>query len=100
MVLKCGRVITVALFLLAGTGTLACEDNPDECYSNSDCPKGCKCIPTYYHSGNRSGGYCALPEGGQCVLPEGGLDGSPNGKDGGGDTGGGGTGGSDDTDGG
>jgi hypothetical protein len=88
MGLTYGRVMAVALFLLVGTVTIACEDASDECYSNGDCPDGCKCVPTYYHSGNRSGGYCALPEGGECVLPDGGWDASSRdsgGRDGGGD---------------
>jgi hypothetical protein len=37
---------------------LACEDNPDECFSNNDCDAGMTCVATYYNSKARSGGYC------------------------------------------
>jgi len=36
----------------------ACEDNPEECYSDEDCGDGYLCEPTYYNSGSRSGGVC------------------------------------------
>lgn len=36
----------------------ACEDNPEECYSDEDCGEGYFCEPTYYNSGSRSGGVC------------------------------------------
>jgi hypothetical protein len=66
MVLKYRYSITCAAFLFALAGFCGCEDNPDECYRNSDCPNGCVCKATYYYSGERSGGYCQVPDGAVC----------------------------------
>jgi hypothetical protein len=70
MVLKYRHPIFFALLLSSLTGVFGCEDNPDECYSNSDCPKGCQCKATYYYSGTRSGGYCEIPDGGEQCTPQ------------------------------
>lgn len=67
MVLKYWHPIFFALLLSSLAGVSGCEDNPEECYSNSDCPQGCQCKATYYYSGTRSGGYCEVPDGGQCA---------------------------------
>jgi hypothetical protein len=62
---KWHRVILAGLLVTGVVAPLSCsEDNPDECYSNSDCPpasnvKATICIKTYYNSGIPSGGFCA-----------------------------------------
>jgi hypothetical protein len=76
MVLKYWHPIFFAFLLSLLAGASGCEDNPDECVSNSDCPQGCRCKATYYYSGNRSGGYCEVPDGGLCVPQESGIDGA------------------------
>ena len=59
------RRLLAGLLLTETVALLSCsEDNPDECYSNADCPpasnaKATICIKTYYNSGIPSGGYCA-----------------------------------------
>jgi hypothetical protein len=70
MVLKYLHHLLFSASLFALVVTYGCEDNPDECYSNSDCPKGCTCKATYYNSGKRSGGYCEVPDGAQCIPGE------------------------------
>jgi hypothetical protein len=77
MVLKCWHPVISALLLFASAGIFGCEDNPDECYSNRDCPNGCICKPTYYTSGERSGGYCEVPDGAQCTAKTDASDGAP-----------------------
>jgi hypothetical protein len=48
----------VCLLSFAIAALLACEDNPEECYSDEDCGEGYTCEPTYYTTGSRSGGVC------------------------------------------
>ena len=58
------RVFLVGLLIAAAGALTSCEeDNPDECYSDDDCPpasnsKATICVKTYYNSGIPSGGYC------------------------------------------
>jgi hypothetical protein len=70
------RVILAGLLLGGAVAWASCaEDNPDECYSDEDCPpasnlKATICIKTYYNSGIPSGGYCAECESDQdCTDP-------------------------------
>ncbi len=54
--------LVCCLLLFAVAVLLACEDNPEECYSDEDCGEGYICEPTYYLSGSRSGGVCHKTE--------------------------------------
>lgn len=54
----CFAMIAATLLIL--TGAFGCEDNPEECFSSSDCAKSLACRNTYYHNGDVSGGYCVV----------------------------------------
>ncbi len=73
---KWHRGILAGLLLTGMVALLSCsEDNPDECYSDADCPpasnaKATICVKTYYNSGIPSGGYCAeCVEDSDCTDP-------------------------------
>ncbi|MBN1654099.1 MAG: hypothetical protein JXA30_10005 [Deltaproteobacteria bacterium] len=54
--------LLLCLTFFGAVALFACEDNPEECYSDEDCEKGYKCKATYFNSGSRSGGVCIKTE--------------------------------------
>lgn len=61
-------LILAGFTMMSGlVGLQACEDNPDECYSDEDCEEGFWCDPTYYvDRKSRSGGVCTpFPDSGE-----------------------------------
>jgi hypothetical protein len=53
------RIFLSGLLLLGTAMIISCsEDDPDECYQDSDCPGTQRCKTTQYLSGRPSGGSC------------------------------------------
>jgi hypothetical protein len=65
MALKGQRYTLAVLLCFGAMGVFACEDNPDECYDDGDCPDGLRCATSKFLTGSPSGGHCV-----QCLTDD------------------------------